>query len=66
MEKLIADINRYLEARKMNPATFGAYAVGDGKFYKRITNGGECLPRTEAKVRAYMAAHPPEKSQVSQ
>ena len=66
MEQLIADIERYLAERNMKPGTFGNYAVGDGKFLKRIKRGGQCLPSTEAKIRAFMAEHPPEKTRVSQ
>ena len=60
MENLIAEIKQYCDQRKMGLGTFGAYAVGDGKFVTRLINGGQCLPSTEAKVRAFMAANPPD------
>jgi hypothetical protein len=60
MENLIAEIERYCTQRKMGLGTFGSYAVRDGKFVERLKRGGQCLPSTEAKVRAFMADNPPE------
>lgn len=58
MEHLIEEIRSYCAARGISPATFGSYAVRDGKFFERIERGGQCLPRTMEQVRAYMVANP--------
>ncbi|MEC9432137.1 MAG: hypothetical protein VYD87_04440 [Pseudomonadota bacterium] len=33
--------------------------MNDGKLFARLQSGGQCLPRTMDRVRAYMAANPP-------
>jgi hypothetical protein len=58
MEQLLTEIRTYCLARDITLATFGAYAVGDGKFCARIDAGGECLPRTAKRARAYMRDNP--------
>lgn len=60
MENLISDIRAYCSAADISVATFGTYAASDGKFMARLEAGGEVLPRTEKKVRAWMEANPPE------
>lgn len=35
-------------------STVGAYAAGDGKFFKRLAEGRECYPRTLKKVAAWL------------
>lgn len=58
MEKLIKEITAYCTAKGISPATFGSYALRDGKFFGRITKGGECLPKTVERARAYMRENP--------
>lgn len=58
MEQLLADIRAYCARVGISTATFGAYALNDSGFMARLAAGGECLPRTEARVRDYIAAHP--------
>lgn len=58
MQHLIDEIRSYCAARGISTATFGSYAVKDGKFFERIEKGGQCLPRTVEQVRSYMAANP--------
>lgn len=59
METLIKEIIAYCEAKGITPGTFGSYALNDGKFFGRITDSGECLPRTMERARAYMRDNPP-------
>lgn len=58
MEKLIEEITAYCAAKGISPGTFGSYAIRDGKFFGRIAKGGECLPKTAERVRAYMRENP--------
>lgn len=58
MDELLREIEGYCERVGCRETTFGTYAVGDGKFVKRLRRGGQCLPRTADAARAYMAAHP--------
>lgn len=62
---LLAEIRAYCAAvqaagGRIQPSTFGNYAVGDARFVARLEAGGQCLPRTMARVRQYMAKHPPQ------
>ena len=56
LQALIAD---YCERTSTAPSTFGRRALGDPGFVSRLKSGGQCLPRTMDRVRAYMAANPP-------
>jgi hypothetical protein len=58
MNPSIEQILSYCQARGISPATFGNYAVNDGKLVARLMAGGEMLPRTARRVAAYMAANP--------
>ena len=59
MDDLLIEIETYCSAVGIKPTTLGRYAVNDGGFVSRLEAGGQCLPRTAQKVRAYMAANPP-------
>jgi hypothetical protein len=59
MNDLIKDIRTFCTAAGIKPTTFGLRAVNDGGFVPRLDAGGQCLPRTVEKVRAYMRANPP-------
>lgn len=59
MDDLLSEISAYCEAVGIKPTTLGRYTVNDGSFVSRLQAGGECLPRTAAKVRAYMRDNPP-------
>lgn len=63
---LVADIRAYCAAvqaagGRIQPSTLGSYAVGDARFVARLEGGGQCLPRTMARVRQYMADNPPQR-----
>lgn len=53
-ETLISDCLAYCARHGISPSTFGSYAVKDGKFLKRLMDGGQCLPRTEQRVRDFI------------
>jgi hypothetical protein len=58
MEQFLKECLDYCEARGLKHSTFGTYAASDGKFLQRLEDGGQCLPSTMERVRAYMAANP--------
>lgn len=66
MENLITDIKAYCAKAGITPATFGTYAVRDGKLLSRLEKqgragrAGQCLPSTEKKIRGFMDQNPPE------
>lgn len=57
---LLSEIEAYLAASGCTPSGFGRSAMKDPGFVFRLRNGGECRSRTVARVRAWMAANPPE------
>lgn len=64
IRKLIAEMHQYCArqqaaGRRMSISYLAKLTVNDGKLVTRLEAGGECLPRTMAKIRAYMAANPP-------
>lgn len=65
MEAFVQDIKTYCALRGMALTTFGKYAADDGKLLSRLESGGEILPRTERRIRDYMAANPPQQKDVA-
>ena len=55
MHTLLTEMRAFAAKAGISVATLSTRAAGDGKFYSRIEAGGQALPRTVAKVRAYMA-----------
>ena len=53
-DKLIAEIERFLDRTGMAPSTFCAEACGQRSFLIRLRNGEGATLRTVEKVRAYM------------
>jgi hypothetical protein len=60
---LRSEIDAYCEAAGLQPSTVCHRAVGNGHLHKRLELGGECLPRTVEKLRAYMRANPPKSAE---
>lgn len=56
--EFVHDCRAYAEARGISLVTLGLYAVSDSRLFSRLDNGGQCLPRTMDRVRAYMSANP--------
>jgi hypothetical protein len=59
IKQLLSEAEAYCEAAGIKLATLGYYATNDTRLFARLQAGGECLPRTAAKVRAYMRDNPP-------
>lgn len=59
IQQFIDDAKSYCDAVGIKPSTLGQYAVADNTLFSRLESGGQCLPRTIERVRAYMAANPP-------
>ena len=54
---LVTEARAFCARNGITLATLSCYAVNDGKFFDRLISGSQCLPRTMANVRAYMAEH---------
>jgi len=59
IKHLISEAEAYCALAGIKLATLGYYATNDTRLFARLNSGGECLPRTMEKVRAYMLANPP-------
>lgn len=53
-EALLSEIEKFVAERRMAPSTFGRMAVNDGKFVKRLAEGGNITIRTAERVREYI------------
>lgn len=63
MDQFISEIEAYAVARGIEPTTVIQYAANaSGVTWLRWKSGGGCSVRTMDRVRAYMAANPPEPS----
>lgn len=56
--QFISEARAYCERAGIKPSTLGQYAVRDNTLFDRLESGGQCLPRTMDRVRAYMESHP--------
>jgi hypothetical protein len=59
IKQLLSEAEAYCGAAGIKLATLGYYATNDTRLFARLRSGGECLPRTAEKVRAYMRDNPP-------
>jgi hypothetical protein len=59
MSDLISEMKSYCDRSGTAASTLGRRALGDPSFVSRLRGGGECLPRTVERVRAYMRDNPP-------
>lgn len=62
-DDLLGAITAYAAAVGLSPSTICLRAVGNPHLPKRLRAGGQCLPRTADKVRAYMKANPPKSAE---
>lgn len=61
MEQLIVEVEEYAAACGLKPGTVVQRAVGaSGVIWQRWKEGGSCSMRTADRIRAWMAANPPE------
>lgn len=58
--QLLSLANAYSAHTALKLTTLGAYAVNDGKFFARLEDGGECMPRTAKKVMRWFSEVWPE------
>lgn len=63
LDQFLKEARAYCAARGIKLETLGYYAVSDSKLFPRLESGGECLPRTMRRVREYMKANPPPRSE---
>tara|TARA_B100002003_G_scaffold227027_1_gene234295 strand:+ start:2451 stop:2666 length:216 start_codon:yes stop_codon:yes gene_type:complete len=61
-QALLDEIETYCRSTGLSPSTVCLRAAGNGHLPKRLQSGGECLPRTMEKVRAYMRENPPKQA----
>lgn len=59
IEEFLTEARAYCKARAIKLTTLGRYAVDDKELFPRLERGGQCLPRTMERVRAFMAENPP-------
>lgn len=64
-KNLIEIIEDYCSKADIEPSTLGVRALGNSRFLKRLKRKLGKLEEDEEKLRAYMAANPPEKARVS-
>jgi len=55
MHELIQAIRAFLDRTGMKPTGFGRDALGDPNLLRQLGDGRELLPRTERRVRDFMA-----------
>lgn len=56
MSALLGEIEQFCKDADIAEATFGSRVVRDGKFVKRLRDGGDVTLKTVDRVRAYIAA----------
>lgn len=61
IEDFLSEAEAYCAQAGIKLATLGYYANSDTRLFSRLQSGGECLPRTMEKVRAYMRDNPPKR-----
>lgn len=54
---LLDDIKNWITEKGLAESTFGRLAINDGKLVSRLSNGGQCLPSTEQKIRNFMSTY---------
>jgi hypothetical protein len=65
-KSLLTEITEYCEAAGIQPSTLGVRVLGNSRFLDRLTRKLGKIEEDEQKLRAFMAANPPQRSQVSQ
>lgn len=58
-QRIVTEIEEYAAARGLAPATITSRAVRNSRLYAHLKAGGDCTTRIAARLRDYMAAHPP-------
>lgn len=55
MNELLDDVEDFMATWGLTASRFGREALRDPQFVYRLRGGSQCLPRTVARVQAYMA-----------
>lgn len=58
-ETILKAIDDYAAASGLTRGTICQYALKNNRFYDRLAEGGECLPRTAKRLLAWIEANPP-------
>lgn len=56
IEQFRGEVERFLDAHKMDPTTFGKQSVNDPNFVFRLRNGTDPRISTVERVRSFMAS----------
>jgi len=56
---ILKAIDAYSEASGLQPSTICQYAVFNGRLYRHLLDGNECLPRTARRLFQWMEDNPP-------
>jgi len=56
---LLREIEAFIRGAGIAESTFGLQAVNDGKFVRRLRNGGRIFQETEDRVRTYISDYKP-------
>lgn len=64
-DTIIKEMRAYCEEARISPSTLSMRALGSSRFMQRLERRLEKLDEDRRKLRAYMAANPPKKTQVS-
>jgi SAM-dependent methyltransferase len=60
-DKIVRDIANYCQRTGLAESTFGRLAINDGKLVSRLRDGGRITSTTLERLRAFMAANPPDR-----
>ena len=58
-EELLSEISDYCRQAGLAESTFGRASINDGKLVSRLRDGGRITTDTLARIRDYIATHPP-------
>lgn len=59
MATILEDVEAFLEANDISPTAFGDLAMKDRHLVRQLRGGRFLFPKTEEKVRTFMAAYVP-------
>jgi hypothetical protein len=62
MSSILKDVETFLQAHDISPTAFGDLAMKDRHLVRQLRAGRYCFPKTEAKIRNFMATYRPDQS----
>lgn len=66
MASILDDVEAFLKANDISPTAFGDMAMKDRHLVRQLRDGRYLFPKTEAKVRKFMAEYSPTKADASE